>query len=816
MFQRFIMLALIVQAAAMSVAAYQEKADVTDASGEPLPYVTYRITPSGAEKPIISKTTDEAGALTATIATAGTYGLSLTYVGMAPLDTTFTVDATHPTVNLGRLALREAGEMLENITVTAQRPLVVKQIDRIGYDVQADPDAPTVTLNDILRKVPMVSVDPDGTIKVNGSTDFKIYKNGRPNNSMSRNAKDLFAALPASMIKRIEVITEPGAAYDAEGTTAILNIVTNEDTRMDGVLGNVNLRYATRAGAPPMASTWLTSEINKVTFNVYAGFNRWGGVQGRSEYEEMSNYPDGSAIHRTGRSQSRGGIVFYGLESSWQIDTLNLFTAEVSGYNFSYKNWSQSVRDIIDPAGNVTGGYTSTGLPRPTKSFSLDGNFNYQHNTHRKGETYTLSYMVTTSHDKSNDMTEYSDLRGTATLPYTATQSVNKQNFIEHTFQGDWTRPFGIHTLDFGAKGILCRNHSDGSNMYTGMTAEPIINEFQHNTDIAAIYGQYSVQLKKVMLRAGLRYEYSHLKASYPDGSEEDFSANLNDLVPTAAVSWQVNDANSLSFNYSTSIARPGINYLDPTVNMTPTTVSYGNPDLESATRRSMKLQYMLIKPKFNMQFAVNYGFNNSAIAPVNYLNGEGMIVNTYANVGHSRNLSFSGFVQWTVTPKTRLMLNAAATYNRFRQSGMSLERWNGRVYGTVNQELPFKVRAELFAYYTTGWCGNVYGYSKRPFNTCYYQLQLSRSFLKEDRLTVRAGVSQPIGPRKSVNRSYTVNGDVPGWDIYRSDNICQFSLSVSYRFGSLKASVRKVDRGINNDDMEGGNDHSGQGGGGR
>lgn len=80
----------------------------------------------------------------------------------------------------------------------------------------------------------------------------------------------------------------------------------------------------------------------------------------------------------------------------------------------------------------------------------------------------------------------------------------------------------------------------------------------------------------------------------------------------------------------------------------------------------------------------------------------------------------------------------------------------------------------------------------------------------------MRAGVSQPIGPRKSVTRSYTVNGDVPGWDIYRSDNICQFSLSVSFRFGSLKASVRKVDRGINNDDMEGGNDHSGQGGQGR
>ncbi|RAZ55343.1 hypothetical protein DK853_45825, partial [Klebsiella oxytoca] len=75
-------------------------------------------------------------------------------------------------------------------------PLVIKQIDRLGYDVQADPERPTANVSDILRKVPMVSVDADGTIKVNGSTNFKIYKNGRPNNSMSRNAKDLFRAMP--------------------------------------------------------------------------------------------------------------------------------------------------------------------------------------------------------------------------------------------------------------------------------------------------------------------------------------------------------------------------------------------------------------------------------------------------------------------------------------------------------------------------------------------------------------------------------------------------------------------------------------------
>lgn len=76
-----------------------------------------------------------------------------------------------------------------------------------------------------------------------GSTDFKIYKNGRPNNSFTRNAKEIFKSIPASMIKKIEVITDPGAREDAEGTSAILNIVTIENTVMKGAMGSVGINY---------------------------------------------------------------------------------------------------------------------------------------------------------------------------------------------------------------------------------------------------------------------------------------------------------------------------------------------------------------------------------------------------------------------------------------------------------------------------------------------------------------------------------------------------------------------------------------------
>ena len=270
MFRKFITFFTVLFICSLTLSAYEIHTVVTDTVGEPLPYATYRIFQDKNNKPVVSNTTDVNGAIRQSIASPGSYRLVVSYVGMADADVPFEVSEKNSKVDLGEITMHDASNVLRDVTVTAQKPLVVKQIDRLGYDVTADPATPTSSVSDILRKVPMVSVDADGTIKVNGSTDFKIYKNGRPNNSLSRNAKDLFAAMPASMIKRIEVITDPGAAFDAEGTSAILNIVTAENTSIKGVLGNAKLKYS-NINKYPEASLWLTSEIDKVAFSLYAG-----------------------------------------------------------------------------------------------------------------------------------------------------------------------------------------------------------------------------------------------------------------------------------------------------------------------------------------------------------------------------------------------------------------------------------------------------------------------------------------------------------------------------------------------------------------
>ncbi|MDE5571717.1 MAG: TonB-dependent receptor, partial [Prevotella sp.] len=134
---------------------------------------------------------------------------------------------------------------LDGVVVKAQRQLIKQDIDRIGYDVQADEEAKTQTVMDMLRKVPMVTVDGEDNIQVKGNSNFKVYKNGRLDPSLTRNAKQMLKSMPASMVKRIEVITDPGAREDAEGVDAVLNIVMLDGSKLGGVTGAVNLNYNT-------------------------------------------------------------------------------------------------------------------------------------------------------------------------------------------------------------------------------------------------------------------------------------------------------------------------------------------------------------------------------------------------------------------------------------------------------------------------------------------------------------------------------------------------------------------------------------------
>lgn len=215
----------------------------------------------------------------------------------------------------------------------------------------------------------------------------------------------------------------------------------------------------------------------------------------------------------------------------------------------------------------------------------------------------------------------------------------------------------------------------------------------------------------------------------------------------------------------------------------------------------------MLIKRKFNFNFTTTYAFVNNGISRISFLDeaDNNTIVNTYGNVGHTRELGFNTFVQWSPSSKTRLMLNGGVRYNRAKQEGYEQSRWCPQGYMQVSQQLPFKIWTELSVYCFGSWMNGVYGYSNMSFaDMLNYNIGLRRSFLKEDRLSISLTVANPIGPGTRAYRNYTVNGQYTG----RSDSYSlychKFMVRVSYRFGSLNTQVKKTARSIENDDLVG------------
>lgn len=780
---------------------------VTDSIGETEPYATIKIyCKADTLKPAAIDLTDSDGAFKISLPAPADYTLHVAAVGKCPFSIPFSLKLSQPSANLGTIQLKDSSTSLNEVTVSAQRPLVSKEIDRIGYDVQADDQAKTSPIIEILKKVPLVLVQPDGTILVNGSSNYKIYRNGRPNASYSQNAKELFKSIPASSIKKIEVITDPGAREDAEGVGAILNIVTMENTGLRGVAGNVSVAANTIERLPNNLSASLTTQIDKFTISPYVGYFRSKRSNRSEDCSETTFLDTGDKMSSFANSESQYSSCYWGFDSSLELDTLNLFTIEYSGNSFTNKNSSEGHNALTSANGDLVYSYDSfTDMPKGINSYH-SFSANYQRSTHRKDETLTLSYQLDLGNSSNESSNTYSDMVNSP-VPYTGIINISNNHGTEQTLQFDWSRPYGaIHKLDLGAKYIHRYSHSENNITYIG--ANDVNTDFAHTTQVAALYADYRAKFDKFGLRAGARYEYSHLGGEYKTGNTPKFASDFNDIVPNLAVSYNINDANTLKFSYSMRIARPGIYYLNPTVNSTPNSVSSGNPHLHSAKYNGLILNYSFMKPKINIDFTTTYQFSDNGIVNVeNAVNN--IMYSTVENVGKSRTFAFSLYAQWMIAENSSLSFNGSASYRKYQNPAstpgawLTNSGWNGYGYARFSQRLPWKLRANLSLNY---WSGGLYSvYSKSmPVGAFAFDhaISLQRSFLSDDRLTVQLSASNPFGPYTGSYKSTSFNSGSEGISYNKDFHNAYASLRVSYRFGSLKATVKKT-KGITNDDKQ-------------
>lgn len=701
--------------------------------------------------------------------------------------------------DVGTIILR-GGIELDAITVTAQKKLVKNEVDRTTYDVQGDTDAKSSSVIEILRKVPFVTVDGQGNIKVNGSSNFKVYRNGRPSRNYTNNSKDVLSSIPADVVKNIEVITEPGAKYDGESADAILNIITNDKLSMDGVVGTAQGAYS--ASGQHYGSLFLTTQVRKFTL----GGNY--SVQ-RLSHDGTYHYGDEEYLYKTSGNVQRisdkgdnlGWLHNMELEASYEMNARNLFSLSFGGYSYDVDINYNKTTSLFSRNNTVIYSYAENLHDSYQRFFDFNGHIDYQHLTGREGEALTFSYLLSTTNTRQRADWVYSDMENMP-VDYSAFDSRKKNNFAEHTFQFDWERPLSEHhQLSMGTKYIFRDNSSLSQFGYDNGTKNH--TDFAHYTHIAAVYGEYRFTSGAWNARAGMRYEYSYIDAHYKDGSNPDFAKHLGDWILSLGISYKVNDRNTLKLNYLSRIYRPGISYLNPAVEETPDEISNGNPSLKSAHPHNISLSYMLTLPKLTANVSLSSTLNNTGIGEYNYLMDD-VRHTTYENNLKLRGYTINTYLRWRISSTTSLMLNNSVQHRKLysHQLGLENERWHWTFYAQAEQQLPGKIKLSLATGRNESTLDNLYDYSKPTY---FYMLTLSRSFLKEERLSVRLMGYCDSGnfSRYGQYCAHTINGDYTGerrW-ITHSRNL---TLRVSYRFGSLKARVKKTNKTIENEDLIG------------
>lgn len=801
-------------------------ADSVTHEGEPYATLTIARADSAA-KPVKQALTDIKGRFSISSSGTGSYLLIVRSMGRKPMQRAYTVDATTRTIDLGTLLLQDGGNQLETVEVVAYKPLVKADVDKIAYSVEDDPEANTNTVIEMLKKVPMVTVDGQDNIRVNGNSSFKIYVNGKPNNMMTKNPKEVLKSMPASSIKKIEVITNPGPKYDAEGVGGILNIVT-EGKGPEGY----NATFSGRANNSSYGGgLYATVKQGKLTMSVNYNASSNHSPKGYTYSDRSQIGTDGTVTTSTvadgytkGHSQWQGGDV----EASYEIDTLRLITGSFSLSKFTSKRDALNTAFSTVPAtGKRLYGYRSPSHSKESwddYSASLD----YQRSFSVKDRLLTLSYRLESSPSTSDSRYLYTD-REAADDWQTFIDRMRDQrmdgdeNTMEHTFQIDYTTPFAKHhTWEAGVKYILRRNKSDNDryNLGTGDKDETYDSDnsshYRHHNDILAAYTGYGLTLDKWSARLGLRYEHTLQKVEYLLGRGTNFHKNFDDLVPSARLGYKFSDATNLSLGYKMRINRPGIWYLNPYLDdRIPDAISQGNPNLDTEKSHAVDLQFSSYNSKLTYTLTGTYRFVNNSIESVDRLvndrnieglpnpTGKDVIYSSYANIGHIQYAGLMAYANWTPITNTRITLNGSVGYSHM-SDGQSL-----RNHGWCTN-----IDASLQQTFAKTWIFNASYYVQTPQPTLqgkdaryqWYNFSLSKSFM-DKRLTLTAYIINPFGKRYFCYRSETV---ADNFRTTASSSWCQlyYGVSVRFRIGKLKASVKHTERTVENNDVK-------QGGGG-
>ncbi|WP_273533461.1 TonB-dependent receptor domain-containing protein [Prevotella aurantiaca] len=767
-------------------------------------FATIRIFKGGKlDKPVAMSVTDDNGKILQKVEGTGNFTLTISSMGRKVIKRKLHLSAENSMVNLGTILIQDDAKLMKGVEVVVQKPLVKMETDKMTYDVESDVDSKSKTVLDMLRKVPMVTVDGQDNITVNGQGSFKVYVDGKPNVMFSANPSQIFKSMPASSVKSIEVVTNPGAKYDAEGVGGVLNIVMNKiggkQKIMNGYNGSLSAMISNYGWN---GSAFVSGQQGKLTYSVNAVHNEV--ESGNVEMINERTSTDGTKMYSYQKSKSKVPFNMVDVSLGYELDSMSNIGASLGIMDYSVKSTGHPTTTF---SGGIFGSGFSYGNDMMTqnKNFSFNGNVDYQRFLNKeRTSNITLSYLFTTNPATNESRNIYDPLPVGIPLTLNDLHSDAQTRGTEHTFQADYTTPLSKkETFNVGAK-LISRNNTSDSKYYNIIGGNEIFDSnnsinYKNKQSILASYIEYSITLGKFGAKAGARYEHTWENVEFILGRGDNFKKNYGNLVPSASFTYNLGATINIGLNYNMRISRPGISYLNPYIDRSiPTVLTYGNPNLNVEESHNVSFVFNFFTPKFMMNLTLGEAFANNQIEQYSFMDANGLLNTTYGNIVRSRWTNFNTFMNYSITPKTRIYLNGGFDYGDLRSDKLNQKKyvWQAMAFIGVQQTLPWDIKLSI----------NTGGMTKRQtlqgsgsgFNMISFAL--AKDFFNE-KLNVSMNYFTPFSGKMNYGQ-YSEGPDFT----QRVDMIIpvqQIGLTLKWNFGNTKKQFQTNKTNISNDFQE-------------
>ncbi|MFV0521930.1 MAG: TonB-dependent receptor domain-containing protein [Mangrovibacterium sp.] len=666
-----------------------------------MPYVNVAVYNSSNNALVNGNITDEKGVFSIDNIPDGNYYVKVNFIGFQEFKVNnIQVDANKKLIDLGKLTLAAENTELEGVEVVADKQRVQYKVDKKVVNVSQDINATGGTAVDVLQNTPSVQVDIEGNVTVRGSSNFTVLIDGRPT---ALDANDALQQIPASALENIEIITNPSAKYDPDGTGGILNLISKKDA-LNGFDGIFNVMGSTNDSRRADFTINHRNSKRLLTFGV--DYNR-RNFQGDHDIYRETYSNDSTAIQDTRgeMGHARGGYsVKFGTDLYLSDQTTLGFNAKVGKFNMDQDGGGDNYYGFKDQYGNLYNEYNTLededgdrNSTYATFTSSLTHNFNKE-KTHKIDAS--LFYRYRGGDDADTQTERYYDEDGSLSDDYALNMnSVESETTQDIRVKVDYTRPMGANgKLEAGYQGRI--RLEDENYAYTGYNGdEPLdlSNYMDFNRQIHALYTTYSNSWGKLSYMAGLRAEYTNRVITDVDANESII--NRLDWFPSAHLSYDIGENTQITGSYSKRIDRPkgwDLNPFEAYTNQT--TIRKGNPDLAPQYTNSTEFGFMQRFGTSFLSIEAFYRSTNDVISHISSVREDGVMVQQVVNTGDDKSLG--GEIMANVDVLKWLTLNGSVSVYQYMLStevnGVYEDKTSTNLDGQLNATFKFSKTSRM------------------------------------------------------------------------------------------------------------------------